>query len=266
MDYSADLSDVLWIAGQSARSFGLYVESAEGWADTGARQWTAVTVPGVAGTVRASTVPREDAATVTVTGVLIGSDANDLRAKRDALIYAFSGSDPVEVIFADNTTRYLLVDSAALTMQPLGPSMAQSRQPVTLVFTALDPRRYDVAETVVSAAAGAHLVLPLGTAEVRPVIAVEGPADGLTLSLYAHDGTLVEQMVFTTNVLAGHTLTVDCAALTAMYDAASALGDLASGDFVVLDPTVLADRGAAAWPYLVCSAGTATVTYRRAWR
>jgi hypothetical protein len=259
---AAAMTTALWIDGLDARAtYGLQLGASDGARDLPTRRLDTITIPDVPGATKLG-APAIEPRSLTLTGVLQGSTAVDVRTKRD-LLFAVLRRGRVTLRLADAPTRELPIEILTTKMASTGAQQLARTLPISIDAVALDPFWRDVTPTVVaiSTTPGA---CPLGTAPVAPVIVctAPGPVLSLTLRTALGDAVTVLQLA---GLEPAVPLTIDCAARTIRQGAVSMIAALVSGDFPVLDAITQGDYAASAWPTLAVSQGTASVTYTRRW-
>jgi hypothetical protein len=256
------MSTALWIDGLDATTaYGLRLADSPGARDLPSSRLDTVAIPDVPG-VRLLADPAIEARPITLTGVLQGTSADDVRTKRDAL-FAVLQRRAVSLRLADAPTREIAIRITATKIGSTGALQIARKLPITIEAIALSPYWVDTTDTVISLGT-TPAPLPLGTAPSLPVITVASPAVVVALTLRTTLAAEVTRLELA-GLEAGVPLTIDCAARTIRQGAVSQIATLIRGDFPVLDAIAHGDFAAAAWPTLALSQGTGVATYRRRW-
>jgi hypothetical protein len=138
--------------------------------------------------------------------------------------------------------------------------------PYVIQWTAPDPARYDPDVVHVVVPPGAARTAPqMGTTATRPVITVYGPCSDPTVTVTS--GGHTRALGFTTELLDGETLVVDCDAGTSAYSwGPDASGDLATGSVPVEALTIPAGTATVALAAATASGDArAHLAYRHAY-
>lgn len=210
---------------------------------------------------------------------IVAASASAVATVRDAVLSLAAGvtsgtasggkSGAVTAIIGSVTARQYTVYLAANTSAEWMPAaLAPGRvgATLTLVFTALDPLSYDATATT-TALSTTIARTACGTAPTWPVITLAGPFTSRVVTY--KDGADVTRGTFTIagTVLSGESVVIDCDAESVAHVVSgvstAANTWLTAGDFFALDPAHIAS---ATNPGLVLSAGTGSVTFRRAYR
>lgn len=178
-------------------------------------------------------------------------------------------------------TGYLAAQTRVTRGDPVGGAVWMR---ATLVFHLPDPRAVDTTPTVVSLVNNTLTPAPLGTVTVRPVVALAHgafvPLGVVSLVVQPFGGganlARLDVSATATQVAAGETVEVDCEAQSVVHVSATGVrapqnGWLTGGDFFALDPADAIGGnpsclGIATGGATGGGGGTATATYRRAWR
>lgn len=245
-------------------SLGVTVtEGLRGWRDglertreTAARPGRVLSVPL---TRAATTEPRR----ATVEAVQEADDVATLLSRRDELMARLDAADRVEVVFDDQPGRFLRARvDGSVRVRGVVPDLAQTAHQVSIPLVGRDPRWLADAETVVTVGSGdGDVDVPLGTAESLPTIEVS--VGTFTLTYKDASGAVVATLGV--SGASASPVTVDMEAQTIISANGSELDARVAGSrFFALDPRD-GDFAASSWPTLATDAGTATVTYRKAW-
>lgn len=248
--------------GRDLRELGVRVTAADGWRSALARQFPVAEVPArddaVSLSDRALTLPRR----IVATGWQEAESVQELRSLRDELAWLLSLEDSTFSV-VDAPDRFLRANVVSLDMPPLGPAFVHTSQRISFVVEARDPRWYSTEETVVALSA-APAACPVGSAPVRPVVTISGPADSPELVLRTSGGVELTRLSFAGySIAGGASLVVDCERLT-IRDGSGANGAAAlnSGRFPRLRRDAASLDGS---PRLSLTSGAGSARYRRAW-
>jgi phage-related protein len=246
------------INGVDLGAMGFKVRSPNGIWNTPVASSEGIQVPGRAGQLvpQASMVTLASR-TIDIVGTLVGTSRADYLTKLDAL-KAFLAA-PLTVVLAEQPTRQYTARCLSVTVTESGPVFIQRKQQVSISLFCDDPYAYDTAlQTVGFTTATA---IPMGTAPTGGVITITGAA-AFTLTYKNSAGATLVTMVF-----AGVTspITIDLDTFIVTDGSGNALGKLTSGEFPRLSP-LDGVFGTSTWPTLQVSAGTGSISYRRAYQ
>lgn len=222
-------------------------------------------VPGRAGKRLASLNRDDEPRELIVEGDVVGTSRADLGAKLDMLLAVCEQTTPTVLVFADASTRQIAGALTGWVTTFYGPQQVAVRASVKLTFKCHDPYFVDTSLTTVSGIGSTYTALALGNATVRPTLTIAAGAVSPTISLRDYTDTVVQTMAFS-----GYTptdpLVIDCDAMTIMENGVSKIDTLTGGNFLELNPRVVARYALSDWPTINISAGTMSVSYRKAWR
>lgn len=252
----------LLINGVDAATFGFVLTESPSWIDLPPRMTPSQAVINRQGAI--ITAPSiESARKVTLNGFVTSVSVAATRANLDALKIALTAAAGVQLIFQDNSTRYITCTLDNFAVLWAGPALIERRLRVSISMTAFDPYFYDT--TVTSIASGNSW--PLGTAITRPVITITGASTNPVITLLNKSGAVMNTMGLTITTIAGDSLVMDHDARTIKKNGTSIISSLTSGDFFAVDPSDSANYGTPG-PSIASSGvtGTLLTTYRKTWR
>ena len=258
------MQSMLSINGVDLGTLGFGVSDPRSLWNTPVASSEGIAVPGRAGQLvpQASSIALASR-TIDVVGELTGTSRADFLTKLDVLKAALAG--PLTVVLAEQPTRQYTARTLSVTVTNSGPVFLQRSQEVTLSLVCDDPYAYDVTLQVVGF--GAATAIPLGTAPSRGIITITGAAVNPVLTYKNASGTTIETMGFTRTLAGGDTLTIDLdrflVTRTVGGVATNDLAALTSGDFLELSP-LDGVYASSSWPTLAVSAGSGSISYRRA--
>ncbi|MBA2708646.1 MAG: hypothetical protein H0U59_12650 [Gemmatimonadaceae bacterium] len=243
--------------------YGIVVADIEGWLDGPQKENQRGIVPGRPGTIRLRN-PQEMERPLTIRGLVRGTTAFDVRTRFDTLKNALEGST-VKFAMPDGAGRHIYAAVELVSSPLVAGQFARKDLPVEIRAIAEFP--YFLSDTLTSVGGG--VAMPLGTAPVTPLLSLTGAAaTGITFTLRNNLAATVATLTFPQlTLIAGDVFVIDNHLMTARKNGANQLALLATtSDFFLVDPKTHADYPTSAWPSIITSAGTLTVSYRRAWR
>lgn len=252
----------LFVDGKDLRDLGLIVQSdLEGWRHSLGRQHQSRGQPGRIGEARLTRTSRAEARRMVVRGYQRAPDLSTLLARRDELLWRLDGAQDIEVKFSDQLDRRFVARlDGPVRIEGIQPSLTAAKHRVEIPLRCEDPRAYETSETQVTVgSADGDVDVPLGTAPVEPTIEVD--VASFTLTYKSASGEVLETLE-----VAGASatpVTVDMEAQTITSSNGSEMDALASGWFFSLAPHD-GDYPTSTWPTLAVDAGTASVSYRKA--
>jgi hypothetical protein len=261
---------VCWINDEDVETLGFAVAGLRGHADAVELPRDYRPIPGKAGGIMArhADVP---ARIIVIDLLLVGTTLTTRRESFRELEALCAGTCTLR--FGDAPDQYV---EGVLTRSPKRPAAPESapwwtaaapEMIASLEFTCATPAYFAVTENVVALSATAA-ALPMGTLPSAGVIDI-GPSTNPVLTYKDADGTTQGTMGFTAVVASGDLLRVDLTEMrvtrriSGTWSAAQALHT--SGAWLQPSP-VDGDYTTEAWPTLAVSSGTASYTYRKAYR
>lgn len=238
------------------------ISDLSGWRDSVARQIPTAGRPGRLGSLRLTSRIRAPARSTVIRGFQKGDSVAQLLTRLDELKWRAWNADEIQLVFDDKTDRFFRARlDGKLTVSGIQPALSQLVHRIELPMVCDDPRAYsDTQESLSIASTDGDVALPLGTAPTEATIEV----DQTSFTLTYKDSSGATVATLEVSGASTQPVTVDMADQTITTANGGEIDVLASGDFFAFDPHD-GDFPASSWPTLAVSAGTASVSYRRAW-
>ena len=255
------------VGGVNLETVGFIADDIRGHRSMTPRSRPTTSVPGAIGLVVVSNIERWQPRRMEFSGMLNAATFSEMQSRLDELKYRLAGADLIVTVADDETREFQGVRFEAIPAALFRPHLIQTKTRVSLVAIANDPRGYSTADTVSSSFGSTDLAMPLGTAEVGPIIRISGPA--ITPAIIYRNSAAVEQarLVLTSTIGSTGFIDIDLEALTLIDETgANVSEDLNStaSVFFRLDPRD-GDFVGSSWPTLNVTAGSAVATYRKAY-
>lgn len=253
----------LQIDGFDMADIGFTVSSdLDGWRDSVAREIRSSGRPGKLGEIRLTERIRAFSRPITVRGFQTGADVSELLSRLDELKWRMWDGDEIQLVFDDQTGRHFKARlDGKISVGAIQPALSQKAHRIELPMVCDDPRAYETAQQSLSiASTDGDVDLPLGTAPVEASIDVN--QTGFTLTYKDSAGNTVATLQV--SGASAQPVTVDMADETIITPNGGEIGTLVGGDHFPFDPFD-GDYPSDTWPTLAVSAGTATVTYQKAY-
>lgn len=246
-------------------TIGLILDVPGGWRHSAPRAHRHIQIPKRRGHLKVTASPVWEPRRLVLTGHIQGTSLANLRANHREIVSRLSDG-LLTCSFADASTEvfYAYMDESGVQVEPVGGALESRRQAVTINLLCPDPRIYENSTTTVSATSTASVACALGTAPVEPVIVTDGATTVSIIYKTSTGGAVATCGI--TSAAGSAPYTFDMKAQTVLSSSgASVIAALTTGtDFFVLDPFD-GDWPSSAWPTVQVSAGTANITYQRAY-
>jgi hypothetical protein len=190
----------LLINGVDAVSLGFVLTEAPSWLDLPPRNTPSQPVLNKQGSV-VTAAPVEAMRRLTLRGFVTSASVAQTRTNIDNLKLALL-APLVQLIFQDNSTRYITVGLDNFSVMWSGPAMLDRRVRVDIQMSTFDPYYYD--STVTNIAGGNSW--PLGTGITRPVITITGASTNPVITLLNKSGVVMGTIGLTITTVGGDSL------------------------------------------------------------
>jgi len=261
------MSKALIVDGKDLFDLGFVAETFRGHRSMVRRALPTVDVPGRVGPTVASNIPRYQTRRLTITGTLDAATFAEMQTRLDEIKYRLEGAGRTVTIADDETRQYRDVRFEEISATPYKPDLFQKQTALTIQGVAYDPRGYSTGLTVSGSFASTDLAMPLGTAEVGPIVRISGTAVNPAIIYKNSAGVEQARITFAVTISSTDYYDVDLDLFTFIDKAGLNVSDKlnsTASTFFVLDPSD-GNFVTSAWPTIQVTAGSAISTYRKAY-
>lgn len=258
------------VGGVNLETVGFIADDIRGHRSMPRRTLPTTNVPGAIGPVVVSNIERWSARRMEFSGTLNAATFIEMQSRLDELKYRLAGQDLVVTVADDETREFRNVRFEEIPAALFRPHLIQTKTRVSLVAIANDPRGYSTADTVSASFGSTDLAMPLGTAEVGPVIRISGSTAGVVNPAVIYKNSIaaeIARLTLATTIGSTGFIDIDLEAFTLIDETGANVSDLLNSTasaFFRLDPKD-GDFVNSSWATLQVTVGSAVATYRKAY-
>lgn len=218
-----------------------------------------VALPGVAGVVATSNVPKLAAMDYPISGNISCTSASNLETAVDNLKYAYASGSGVALLPGNQPNRQRIGFLSDMDITPY-PTLAQAK--FDAVLRCRDPLWYATSNTTPSGSSGTDIACALGTWTSLPVVTttLSGSASSLVFTYKSYAGATLGSLTLTHAFVNADVVAVDMKLRTVTVNGTRHEDYITAGDFFELNPRH-GDRALSHWPTIAVSAGAVTIAY-----